>query len=109
MKFLCVLLSLLTIFLSSYPCCQETGKCIETLSIRDNGENESSDDRHEKEAPCSPFYTCGRCSGFTLTYYGFLDIVSGEMLIKSNTDYYQELNPKEFYFHALKPPRYFEV
>jgi len=82
---------------------------MEISSISDWNDDKSSEDPHEDETPCSPFYTCGRCSGFTLTYYGSLDIVTSEMLIKSNTNYYQALNPKEVYFYALKPPRNFEV
>lgn len=109
MRVVAVILSLLTIFLSSYPCCQESDNCSDTFATWDSSENESGDDNHEKEPPCSPFFSCGRCSGFTLTYDGLLDIVSKEILVKSNTEYYQELNPKEFYFHAFKPPRYFEV
>ncbi len=109
MRVFAVILSLLTIFLSSYPCCSETDTLMEISSIHDCFEDRPSEDPDEGETPCSPFYTCGRCSGFTLTYYRVMDFVECEMVIKSNTDYYQALNPKEVYFHDLKPPRNFEV
>jgi len=109
MRVFAVIMSLLTIFLSSYPCCQETDLCMETISFNDCVDDGACEDPHESEAPCSPFYTCGRCPGFTLTYGEFVQIVTIEVDSKINLVPYLEFMPKEVYFNALKPPRNFEV
>jgi len=109
MKVFAVVLSLLTIFLSAYPCCQESDACMEISSISDCNGDRSSEDPHENETPCSPFYTCGRCPGFTLEYGDFAKIVTIEADLKTNPLHYRELIPKEVYFHRLKPPRTVEV
>ncbi|SHI60156.1 hypothetical protein SAMN04488513_101758 [Pseudozobellia thermophila] len=103
-----LLLSVLTIFLSSYPCCQETSPCSE-ISCADNIGNDGSEDvPHGKDHPCSPFTTCGRCAGFTLSFTQFtFDLVEPEIKIPP-VPYLAPL-PKEVYFHELKPPRIFEV
>ncbi|WP_228237676.1 DUF6660 family protein [Allomuricauda sp. M10] len=109
MKFIAVILSLVTLTLSSYPCCQETSTC---SSISDVLDNCSDDDRpeapHDKDTPCSPFYTCGRCPGFTITYET-LELISMDCELLTAPIPYIEQLPKEVYFHSLKPPRTFEV
>lgn len=109
MKFLAVTLSVLTIFLSSYPCCQDEDSCSELQTFVDSCEGSSQQEvPHGNDAPCSPFYNCGRCPGFTITNET-LDFVSLELKPKTLHIPYVEFLPKEVYFLALKPPRPFEV
>ena len=82
---------------------------MEISTIGDCNDDGANEDQHENETPCSPFYTCGRCPGFTLKYEGFTEIVTIEADLKTNPLHYRELIPKEVYFHDLKPPRNFEV
>ncbi|WP_127024985.1 hypothetical protein [Flagellimonas beolgyonensis] len=109
MKILVVLLSIFTLLLSSFPCCEDNGSCYETLQVDQCGHDDSEKVPHEKDGPCSPFYTCGQCSGFTLTYGKFIDLVIIEIDLKSILVPYLEFEPKEVYSHFLKPPRSFEV
>lgn len=108
MRVLAVLLSILTILLSSYPCCQEADSCFETAFLNQCGHDDSEELPMSEDTPCSPFYTCGRCPGFTITYDSLdlinLDVEKGAPLVM-----YLELLPKEVYFFSLKPPRTFEV
>ena len=109
MKILAVILSLATLILSSYPCCQETGACTEILTVVDQCENDHSQEvPPHKDTPCSPFYSCGRCPGFTVSYE-ILDLVSLEFEQETLLIPYIGLLPKEVYFFSLKPPRTFEV
>ncbi|MDC6361802.1 MULTISPECIES: hypothetical protein [Flavobacteriaceae] len=110
MKFLTVILSLLTIVLSSYPCCQETDSCFETSTASHcaDGDHNTENEQHDKETPCSPFFTCGRCPGFTTNHVS-LELVPFELEEKIQPIVYIEPLPKEVYFFSLKPPRIFEV
>lgn len=103
-----LLLSVLTIFLSSYPCCQETSPCSE-ISCADNHDQAGSEELPQgKDHPCSPFNTCGRCAGFTLSIPLFtFNPVEPDAEIPPVP--YLEPFPKEVYFFELKPPRAFEV
>ncbi len=104
-----VILSLLTIFLSSYPCCQETGSCSDISTMELCGDKDSGEHSQGEETPCSPFYACGRCPGFTINYET-LDFATLELPKETHpVPYYIELLPKEVYFFSLKPPRTLEV
>ncbi|MFC4221326.1 hypothetical protein [Flagellimonas marina] len=108
MKVLAILLSLLTMLLSSYPCCQETSSCSEQVLVDQCGHDESEKLPLSKDTPCSPFYTCGRCPGFTIAYES-MDFINLEVQREATPVPYLELLPKEVYFFSLKPPRAFEV
>ncbi|MAU15061.1 MAG: hypothetical protein CMH46_05920 [Muricauda sp.] len=105
MKVLAVILSTLIVVLSSYPCCQDVDSCPISSSLHYCGENESHDDApHKNESPCSPFYNCGRCSGFTISYE-VIDFDAFEPDLEILPVPYMEPLAKEVYFHDLKPPR----
>ena len=109
MKMLAVILSLFTIFLSSYPCCQDEDSCAEILTIEYNsGDGSQKEVPHDSDGPCSPFYNCGRCVGFTLTFNEMV-LVPIEHELKKAFVPYLRFQPKEALFIALKPPRYFEI
>lgn len=103
-----VILSLLTILLSSYPCCQETDSCSEIILVDQCRHEDSEELPLNKNTPCSPFYTCGRCPGFTITYES-VDFINLEAEKETLPVPYMELFHKEVYFFSLKPPRAFEV
>ncbi len=95
-----IILAMATLALSSYPCCQETA---------DASMEHSGQDHHETpcdtDSPCSPFYACGRCPGFTVEYvqiYFFtLDMVQELPPVP-----YLESIPKEVHSVPFKPPRF---
>jgi hypothetical protein len=108
-KVLAIILSTLIVLLSSFPCCQEEGTC-DTASFVGTADNhESHDDDHSNnESPCSPFYNCGRCTGFTINY-NFIEFDFLETDLENFEVPYVESLTHEVYFHDLKPPRPFEV
>ncbi|WP_394749235.1 DUF6660 family protein [Spongiimicrobium salis] len=109
MKMLAVILSMLTIFLSSFPCCQESDSCSEVPFVVEHCGNDSSEEEsHDEDMPCSPFLSCGSCTGFTINYSSLNFVIP---IIKQETKPvpYMEYLPKEVYFLSLKPPRAFEV
>ena len=109
MKMLAVILSLFTIFLSSYPCCQDEDSCAEILTIEYNsGDSSQKEIPHDSDGPCSSFYNCGRCVGFTLTFNEMV-LVPIENELKKAFVPYLRFQPKEALFIAFKPPRYFEI
>lgn len=108
MKFLVIVLSLLTIFLSSYPCCQETVSCSNTTTVNHCDDDGSEEQSEGDSTPCSPFYACGRCPGFTMNFET-LDFAALELPKETHPiPHYIELLPKEVYFFSLKPPRTLE-
>lgn len=109
MKIFAVILSTLTLLLSSYPCCQEGSSCSGISAVVEHCDDDGPQEApHGKDAPCSPFYACGRCPGFTILYE---TLEFGSLVPEPQTQPipYLELLPKEVYFHSLKPPRTFEV
>ncbi|WP_318312226.1 hypothetical protein [Flagellimonas crocea] len=109
MKELAAILSILILLLSSVPCCLEREGCMESPYDGVSSYNGFSETHHDKEAPCSPFYSCGRCPGFTITSDKLIAIDIVEINFKKTVIPYQEFIPKEVYFYHLKPPRIFEV
>ena len=108
MEVLAVLLSMATIVLSSYPCCQETGSCSVWEVVEHGAQDGAEDIPYHQDSTCSPFYTCGRCTGFTISFET-LEFVYLEPVSKTLPIPYLETLPKEVNFHSLKPPRTFEV
>jgi hypothetical protein len=108
MKVITVILSFLTILLSTYPCCEDKGSCSDVSTIDYCGSESSQEVPHGKDGPCSPFYNCGRCLGFTITYKT-LALDSLEIEIETLPIPYIDILPKEVYFYSLKPPRIIEV
>lgn len=58
MKGIVVLLSLLILFLNAIPCCWD--ECSEDVALQHTEQSGASQDA------CSPFLSCGSCTGFTL-------------------------------------------
>lgn len=112
MKVLAVILSLLIVVLSSFPCCQDDDLCPDSTSLAHTKEHcahddvPHDDDSHKNQSPCSPFYNCGRCSAFTISLSS-IDLVAYEPEPEILPVPYTESFSKEFYFLDFKPPRIF--
>ena len=106
MKISAIILSSLILALSSYPCCQEDDACgIASYMDCDSGDDYHDKAPHKEDLPCSPFYTCGRCPGFTIAHESLFDIGIIELDLKRNQVPYHGFVSEEVYFYALKPPR----
>jgi len=62
MKTLCFILSLYVLLLGTVPCCSEDN-CDDEKKT-ENPDNHSQDHKDSDRNTCSPFFTCGTCSGF---------------------------------------------
>jgi hypothetical protein len=99
-----VILAILTIILSSYPCCidgdPDNGGC----GIENSGHPEDSDDPTQEMGLCSPFYSCGNCTGFDLCSY-HLAIPLADCTANDVRVAYKESSFKEVCHLTFKPPK----
>jgi len=109
MKGLCVFFALLTLPLSTTPCCgAEEGACQEKTTASCSGhhdEGETSDSGHP-ELPCSPFLSCGTCIGCISNPLAFFDFQSYLFTEKTYGEYYRFSVPKTSSFPLIKPPTF---
>jgi hypothetical protein len=62
-KYFCFVLSVFVIFLSVKPCCQDND-CYGKYAV----EKRQQKDTNNKDCQgCSPFFSCGTCSGFVVS------------------------------------------
>lgn len=102
MKILVLSFALLTLFLSSSPCCTEEDTCGEKAEI--NCQDHSDDEEHQSELPCSPFYSCGTCSGFNKPgVFKLSGAYFSENVIF--TSYYLSGKSEGFSIIPFKPPK----
>jgi hypothetical protein len=102
MKVLPILLSLFSFWLTAMPCCSAENTC-DTIELNQNSDAESQDDCDD-HLPCSPFYSCGSCTGFSTENFSFpLLLSSEEISIESITEWsvpFSEQHRKRI----IKPP-----
>jgi len=65
MKILCFILSLYVLLLVTSPCCSDEN-CDDDMK-KEYVDNHSQDHEDNDNDTCSPFFTCGTCSGFVFT------------------------------------------
>lgn len=87
--------------LSSLPCCllEEIGEntlCIETHS--------DTEDDHNGDEPCSPFFNCGSCTGFAIQQNLEITFIKDE-LADSNITSSQDLFKSAYQNPDFKPPK----
>lgn len=79
MKVLTVILGILCLLISAYPCCI-VDEC-DSHSIAEIAENEQE---QEECGLCSPFITCGSCIGFIPNTAEFVTTLNPQLLPFSN-------------------------
>lgn len=104
MKILCFILSLYVFFLSTVSCCLDDN-CNDEIET-EYANNVQQDHDHEEENcnSCSPFLTCGTCSGFFTTS---LKIVLDEIIFiegKVEVDYIPKFS-EDFNGKIWQPPK----
>jgi hypothetical protein len=102
MKVFTILIAILSFWLSTQPCCaEEVGdKEIAIAHINDSPSNHPCGDK----LPCSPFYSCRGCVGFsiekfTIPFYERLN----EVAITHFT-FWHEIHSEAFLSGLIKPP-----
>ncbi len=99
MKVVAIILAMATVALSSYPCCQETAQ----PSV-EHGEQDHREAPCDTDSPCSPFYGCGRCPGFTVEYVQIHFLALDVVQVLPPVPYLESI-PKEVHSVLFKPPR----
>ncbi|MES2426247.1 MAG: hypothetical protein V4560_04710 [Bacteroidota bacterium] len=96
MKFLCVLFSLMVMLLTVRPCCADNCAAKTTAGKSASKEKEC--------AGCSPFFSCGSCTGFIVT--GNMPVISipgPDAVVHFNA--YRTLYIKEISSPIWQPPQ----
>ncbi len=104
MKVFATILTIATLFLSSVPCCQEEGACANSEPVEHCGERHGEKAPSDSESPCSPFYVCGRCPGFTVNY-DHIDFFTLDIAQELPPLPYLESLSMEVHSVLFKPPR----
>jgi hypothetical protein len=63
-KYLCLLLSLFVLLVSSAPCCCQDDCGLSEDAVAQTDQSGDSHPENDDCKACSPFLTCGSCSGF---------------------------------------------
>ena len=102
MKILCFILSFYVLFLASAPCCLEE-KCSDEIKTAQS-DNHSQDYNDNDCNACSPFFTCGTCSGFVFTK---IEVNFKEVdFIKTNfVEFYKSPFANNFFAKIWQPPK----
>ncbi|MEP2668650.1 MAG: DUF6660 family protein [Cyclobacteriaceae bacterium] len=97
MKIFCLILSLSVLLLSTVPCCDDN--CEEEQVT-----TEQADNHDESTESCSPFLTCGVCTGFA-TLYNNLNIEPAEEENSVNTSHSAVLLVENNFATIWQPPK----
>ena len=102
MKIFCFILSLYVFSLSTVPCCSDDN-CNDKIKTAYTN-NHSQDHQDNDCKNCSPFFTCGTCSGFVFTE---LEIYFKENLpLKDNfVIVYKSQIIDDFFAKIWQPPK----
>ncbi len=100
MKWVALALALLTLGLSATPC------CVEEVCTRENQVTTDSthDSEEEHESPCSPFFTCGSCLGFSVSLYSHTETPKPQESHRES-DHVNRFIPADVHCLVFKPPR----
>lgn len=95
-------MSAMILSLSAIPCCGEDEHCDEGIQLCESEKEKPSE---HQESTCSPFFTCGSCTGFNLTSIDFTKI-------NPPLDFNNKVNngvdfgiPQTYKTSLLKPPK----
>ncbi|WP_268036923.1 hypothetical protein [Algoriphagus sp. PAP.12] len=100
MKVFPVLLALFSFWLTAMPCCSTENKCD---TIEENQNSDSQDDC-EDQLPCSPFYSCGSCTGFSTEDFSFPPLLSSEEITIEPIAEWKAPFPDQHRKRIIKPP-----
>ncbi|MBQ4915338.1 hypothetical protein J8L85_12870 [Maribacter sp. MMG018] len=105
MKLVSVILSIYIMVLTVRPCCQDN-YCGDKASCQleqadDHQDNHKSD---EHKGACSPFYTCGKCVGFTFSMPHFSLIPQTGLFVNLVSTYNRTFR-SVFQMTILQPPQ----
>jgi|GEM_PF-4857851 len=101
MKFLSLAFGVFILLLSVYPCCQDACKEERTgEALATSWEAEDLD----LEVPCSPFFPCGACGGFTFERGAKTALTSRSDFVRTEIAFFASGPDQGFQFAPIKPP-----
>ncbi|MGZ9675397.1 DUF6660 family protein [Flavobacterium sp. GNP001] len=102
LKTIFFILSIYVAVLSTIPCCTDDN-CNDEIKTEQIDNN--SEDHQEKECnSCSPFFTCGDCSGFVRTNINF-DLAEAIFIINKLVSNYKSQFINSFIVRIWQPPK----
>jgi hypothetical protein len=104
MKLPALILALITLILSVSPCCGDDDHCAGNSSIDECEHSDKEREPCDEQGLCSPFYSCGSCTGFALSQAA-IHVPFNEMHRNIIPIVYRESLPKEVFFLSFKPPQ----
>ena len=101
-KIICFILSLSVLVLSAVPCCADD-YCNDELKTEQSCTEHQDRNDHNDYNGCSPFITCGTCTGFTFakTDYNFQPITR----VQSKFILYQQGFDENYFVEIWQPPK----
>lgn len=102
MKILCFILSLYILFLATVPCCSDDN-CNDEIKTEQTS-NHSQDHKDSDCNTCSPFFTCGTCSGFVFTRSG-VDFKEVPFIKGKFIAVYKSQFADDFFAKIWQPPK----
>ncbi|WP_394369873.1 DUF6660 family protein [Algoriphagus pacificus] len=102
MKVFSVFMALFSFWLTSMPCCSAENSCDNTEVIQetDLGSEEDCDDH----LPCSPFYSCGSCIGFSTEKFSFPLLSVSEEIKSEPILFWKAPHSEQHSMRLVKPP-----
>ena len=104
MKVICLILSVFVMLLSTVPCCDDDNCNDEIKTEQTSDSNNNHDDTGHCSSTCSPFLTCGSCSGFVISFFG-VELQPSEILIEKNNKPFKQGWITSFYADFWQPPK----
>lgn len=104
MKLISIFLASIILSLTAIPCCGEESNCQEEFHSCADEENKAAESEDD-DPPCSPFYSCGACTGFSLVSFQSINTTiqkNESAVIKS---FYHLSLSEPYKLALLKPPK----
>ncbi|MFI8380026.1 hypothetical protein [Leeuwenhoekiella sp. NPDC079379] len=102
MRILILTLSIVTLLASVFPCCLTDRFCdSEPVEICDDTPQNDQDSDH---LPCSPFFSCGNCTGFIISPSYTISFIQ-DPIFTTRILSFKSLNTYNYKALSFKPPR----
>ncbi len=86
------------------PCCAEEENCHEETHSC-TAEVDHSEQNEESDFPCSPFYSCGACTGFSVVSFQLIITDNPINELASISSFYHLSLSETYKLALLKPPK----
>ncbi|MBN3582809.1 hypothetical protein JYB64_10475 [Algoriphagus aestuarii] len=102
MKVLSVFMALFSFWLTGMPCCSAEDSC-DSTELSQESEVGSEEDCQD-HLPCSPFYSCGSCIGFSTEHFSFPVLPISEEIKSEPILFWKAPHSEQHSMRLVKPP-----